>query len=843
MQTMDIKKFIDIVSESSSGGTTAGAVAEVSTPMTFVQKRVEDDKTKSPEVIEYGMWENSALTTSSKLKKSRDKSAKVVKSIYGEEVEEAKNPDQQAAIAIAKKKAVGESKVVNRKTVLEYASTPITNRKDYLVKRKALQDLQISGTSADKKLLMQKRAELERQAKELGFALGEEADADKLPGTPVVSLADFDDGDNTKNKYGQTVPKLLKKDDPRVNFHKDQKQGVAEAAKWRADDKEGKTWRSPDWDDGDLSPSKIKIDRSGKDVDDSGDELTSRPGAWRGKNDMAKRMTKKGVPTKSELAFQNNLKMRMRMKKKEGGLTGPKGVLPEQGVAEGFSTDTTNATTWNGHKIIANRKTPNGSFLILQNKNDGRYEIHKHNPDVGGGLEFKSVHKTPEEMQVAFKKLTGVDEQQGVAEGVGDDIQQAFQSFGVGISDASLAKGIEYILKGRHQEGENWLRSKKIPSEIIDQLKTIKVNPNANLAQYINDKLVPYVKNKMASGSQQPQSAASGYSVGMSDNAAAKKIASKLIGMPVTQKNISSYIKRYLDMVGRTEKDLPQLSALVMAELEKQGVAEGTTQKYEMMLRNGHVKKFVAKDDADAKRIAKGNGAKSVIKLKGNVPGAKILEQDVEEGLLGTALDKVKNVGKKVLDVVAPDDEELLRQLQRSMGIPASSQHGKKSMAEPADDKLDEADLIINPASISRKPIGLIKKVDHTDHEVEMAKSDLYQASKNALAIFQMIKDVPEEVGIEGWVQEKIIKANDYLNTIREYLEGKQLESMDGVAPSTKQVCEDDVEEGKTGPGLWANIHAKRKRIKSGSGERMRKPGSKGAPKASDFRAARSDKK
>jgi len=30
--------------------------------------------------------------------------------------------------------------------------------------------------------------------------------------------------------------------------------------------------------------------------------------------------------------------------------------------------------------------------------------------------------------------------------------------------------------------------------------------------------------------------------------------------------------------------------------------------------------------------------------------------------------------------------------------------------------------------------------------------------------------------------------------------------------------------------GLWANIHAKRKRIKAGSGERMRKKGSKGAP-------------
>ena len=39
-------------------------------------------------------------------------------------------------------------------------------------------------------------------------------------------------------------------------------------------------------------------------------------------------------------------------------------------------------------------------------------------------------------------------------------------------------------------------------------------------------------------------------------------------------------------------------------------------------------------------------------------------------------------------------------------------------------------------------------------------------------------------------------------------------------------------------PGLYANIHAKRKRIKAGSDERMRKPGSKGAPTASAFRAA-----
>jgi hypothetical protein len=38
--------------------------------------------------------------------------------------------------------------------------------------------------------------------------------------------------------------------------------------------------------------------------------------------------------------------------------------------------------------------------------------------------------------------------------------------------------------------------------------------------------------------------------------------------------------------------------------------------------------------------------------------------------------------------------------------------------------------------------------------------------------------------------------------------------------------------------GLYANIHAKKKRIKAGSGEKMRKPGSKGAPTASAFKKA-----
>jgi len=38
--------------------------------------------------------------------------------------------------------------------------------------------------------------------------------------------------------------------------------------------------------------------------------------------------------------------------------------------------------------------------------------------------------------------------------------------------------------------------------------------------------------------------------------------------------------------------------------------------------------------------------------------------------------------------------------------------------------------------------------------------------------------------------------------------------------------------------GLYANIHAKQERIKAGSKEMMRKPGTKGAPTAKDFKQA-----
>ena len=48
--------------------------------------------------------------------------------------------------------------------------------------------------------------------------------------------------------------------------------------------------------------------------------------------------------------------------------------------------------------------------------------------------------------------------------------------------------------------------------------------------------------------------------------------------------------------------------------------------------------------------------------------------------------------------------------------------------------------------------------------------------------------------------------------------------------------------KGGSVQGLWDNIHAKRKRIAAGSGEKMRPPGAKGAPTAKALRESKSGK-
>ena len=127
-------------------------------------------------------------------------------------------------------------------------------------------------------------------------------------------------------------------------------------------------------------------------------------------------------------------------------------------------------------------------------------------------------------------------------------------------------------------------------------------------------------------------------------------------------------------------------------------------------------------------------------------------------------------------------------------------------------------DAIFNKARVGAKSYATeAKEKQEYDYEGDMAMSQL----KSIIANSQRMHDsMSEDTNLPEWVQSKITLAEDYISTAANYLQS-------------------EVNEGKR--GLWDNIHAKRKRIKAGSGERMRKPGSEGAPTSADFKNSRVD--
>jgi hypothetical protein len=122
-----------------------------------------------------------------------------------------------------------------------------------------------------------------------------------------------------------------------------------------------------------------------------------------------------------------------------------------------------------------------------------------------------------------------------------------------------------------------------------------------------------------------------------------------------------------------------------------------------------------------------------------------------EEGLgdvakkVGSAL---KTAGKKALDVVAPDDEELLRRLQKDMGAPASSQHGKPSMA-----KTNEEESIK-----SNNPVGIPE--EELD-EVDMGQYDAVKSTPKGKEDDDVFKKFREKIRQYGDELEQRQKEKD----------------------------------------------------------------------------------
>ena len=97
---------------------------------------------------------------------------------------------------------------------------------------------------------------------------------------------------------------------------------------------------------------------------------------------------------------------------------------------------------------------------------------------------------------------------------------------------------------------------------------------------------------------------------------------------------------------------------------------------------------------------------------------------------------------------------------------------------------LEEDDIILVPGQGRKMKTGFVPHgQSRVDHEVEMARSDVLATMKNAKVIYELLKNKSEEEGLEGWVQEKLIKANDYLNSVKEYYDEKMMQQ-ESVPPA-----------------------------------------------------------
>jgi hypothetical protein len=225
-----------------------------------------------------------------------------------------------------------------------------------------------------------------------------------------------------------------------------------------------------------------------------------------------------------------------------------------------------------------------------------------------------------------------------------------------------------------------------------------------------------------------------------------------------------------------------------VTEPNKKPVQEGKMKELAMDMRdmdNGNFQKKYKKSKEQLKRIL-GDPDKKPVQESVDYPGIKDDEELREFQKYpdafslynklrkdGVTFTKVHPRGKNRVDF-----DIVMSDRRNSLIMSASSGAPWAAMYE---ERLEEDDLILVPGQGHRLKSGFIPHGEsRLDHEVEMAKSDLFSAAKNAKQVYEMIADVSEEEGLEGWVQEKIIKANDYLNTIREYLEGKQLQEMTG---------------------------------------------------------------
>ena len=70
-----------------------------------------------------------------------------------------------------------------------------------------------------------------------------------------------------------------------------------------------------------------------------------------------------------------------------------------------------------------------------------------------------------------------------------------------------------------------------------------------------------------------------------------------------------------------------------------------------------------------------------------------------------------------------------------------------------------------------KEGLGDLAHAAEKDHEVQMARAELYKLAKYAIKLHDMLKGISEAEGLEGWVQSKITKSADMIGSVYHHLD------------------------------------------------------------------------
>ena len=98
-----------------------------------------------------------------------------------------------------------------------------------------------------------------------------------------------------------------------------------------------------------------------------------------------------------------------------------------------------------------------------------------------------------------------------------------------------------------------------------------------------------------------------------------------------------------------------------------------------------------------------------------------------------------------------------------------------------------------------KEGLGDLAAMAERDHEVQMARADLYKLAKYAIKLHDMLKSVSEAEGIEGWKQAKITTAADDISSVYHAMDYDmkfaESKSAKNVLERTKTVTEENYTE------------------------------------------------